>query len=480
MKNLLRLTLLASVTTLVVSEAFAETLADAVSLAYTTNPVICAQRASQLALEETIVQAEAGFEPTLVVQGTVGTDTNTYPAGLSVPGQNVSAAGRSQTSNLVLTLNQALYTGGRVSSQVHAARAGVLAGREQLKATEESVLQAVVEVYSNVLRDQESLSVGKQSVALLDSELRDTRARAEAGEVTRTDVSQAEGRVAATRAQLSDLEAQLANSRAAYLADVGQSPGLLAPAPLLDPLLPVSLDKALATAEYNSPVLLQSMLAERASASRAAAARAQARPTISIEANVGYYGGHFGLASPFANYNRDVSALAVVTVPIFSGGLISSQVRQANETNNADRIAVEEARRQVTLNVTRAWNGLAGARARLGAQTEQVRAAAAAFEGSRLEAGAGLRTTLDVLISEQDLQAARIALSNAKGDVLTASAALLSAEGTLNVSDLSPRTLDGIESSGAKSVREQRAIVPLAYVVEGVDRLGEPTRSKVR
>lgn len=95
-------------------------------------------------------------------------------------------------------------------------------------------------------------------------------------------------------------------------------------------------------------------------------------------------------------------------------------------------------RRQVLLTVSQAWNQLVGARASLKADEEEVQAANIAFEGTRQEARVGLRTTLDVLISEQDLADAQLALITARHDEYFAAAALLAAMGGLDVADFAP------------------------------------------
>ena len=451
----------------------AETLADAVALAYQTNPTLQGQRASLRATDETVVQAEAGYRPTATVQASVATDLNNYPLFSPLPNQN-SAAGQSQTSGATLTLTQPIYTGGRVSSEVSAARATVYAGREQLRAAEESVLQAVIQAYVDVRRGQESVAIVQEDVDLLARQLEEARLRFAAGEVTRTDVAQTEARTAAARSQLASAQAQLGDARASYAAVVGQNPAQLAPEPSLAKWLPATLEQAMATAERNSPQVRQSDFAEQASAARVAAAKSQTRPSLSLQANLGYFGGGYGRATPFANYSRNLSAEAVATFPLFTGGLTSSQVRQAAENNNVDRIAIESTRRQVLLNVSRAWNALLGSRASLVASQDQVRAANVAFEGAREEEQAGLRTTLDVLISEQDLGSAELSLVNARHDEYVAASSLLAAMGELYVGDLASGTPAYDPKTNFRRVTHAPGWVPWQPVVAGVDQLGAP------
>ncbi len=436
--------LVASCMALVASGAArGETLGDAMALAYQSNPTLQAQRATQRALDETYVQAMANYRPQITVQSAVTDEINNA----SSVGATSRLPGHTETNTNSLQITQPLYTGGRVAAAVSAAVAGVLSGRETLRAAEETTLQNVVQVYVDVRRDQESVEIAQENVELLQRQLEESHARFAVGDITRTDVAQTQTRVSAARAQLASARATLATSRATYLSVVGENPGKLEPEPSLGKLLPGDIDKALDMAEQNNPHIREADYAEQASAAKVAAAKAQTRPSVSLQATLGYYGGSTGTQSffgpspavtPFTDYSRDLTASATASFPLFSGGYYSSQIRQAAENNNVDRINIETTRRQVLLTVSQAWNQLVGARASLAADKEQVEAANIAFEGTRQEARVGLRTTLDVLISEQDLADAQLALVGARHDEYFSAAALLAAMGSLEAVDFVP------------------------------------------
>lgn len=413
------------------SVASAETLADAIALAYQTNPTLQGQRASQRALDESVVQARTGLRPQINASADVS----------AADGDGNGDASRS--SGAGVSVSQPLYTGGRVSSQISAAQADVLTGQEGLRSVEASVLQAVITAYVDVRRDQERLRISQENVAVLQRQLDEARARFEVGEITRTDVAQAEARFAASRASLASAQAQLAISRASYAAVVGQNPGDLEPEPSLEGLLPTAVENAFDAAEQNNSQILGAQYAERASAARVATARSARLPSITATGSVGYDATATSVSPAFSNnafdnYGRSVSGRVGVSVPLFTGGLISSQVRAAQERNNADRQAIEETRRTVLRTVSQAWNSLIGARANLTANEEQVRAARIAFEGVRQEAQVGLRTTLDVLNAEQELRNAELSLVSARHDEYVAAAVLLSAMGKLEAKYLTP------------------------------------------
>lgn len=446
--------------------ARAETLQDAIALAYQTNPTLQAQRATQRALDENYVQAKTGLRPSASITASVTTTYNDP--------ESIFAPNMSNSSNATLSITQPIYTGGRVTTQIAAAEADVMAGRENLRRVEESVLAAVIQAYVDVRRDQERLRISQENVNVLQRQLEETKARFDVGELTRTDVAQAEARLAAAQAGLSSAQAQLAISRASYAAVVGQSPGTLEPEPSLANLLPATVDEAFDGAEKNNPQILAADYTEQASRARVAYARSQYLPTVSARLSIGASGSDVDSRSPFNNGSTSASASALVSVPLDLSGLTASQVRQAQERNNTDRINIEAARRSVLQTVSQAWNSLLGARANVISNEEQVRAATVAFEGVRQEAQVGLRTTLDVLNAEQELRSAELALANARHDEYVAAANLLSAMGKLEAKNLTPGVPVYDPKTSFEKVNHKWGWVPWEGPLQVLDKVAAP------
>jgi len=415
--------------------ARAETLADAIALAYQTNPTLLAQQAALRGVDETYVQARAGYGPTVTLQASVTTDNTNVPQSLSFGSQLTY---ETQTSNGAIVLSQPLYTGGRVAREVDAAQATVMAGREALRATEQTLLQTVIQAYVAVRHDQRALAIARDTLGLLERQQAEIDARYKVGEITRTDVAQTQERVAVARSLAVAAEVNLEVSRASYLQTVGQLPGTLDPEPPLDKLLPKTFDAADAAVLAANPQLRQALFTERASAAKVAAAKAQTRPTLSLQGSGGYTGGNLGLHTPFAQFGYNLTASAVASMPISTAGLTSSLIRQAVETNSVDRIGIETARRQALFNAAQAWRQMSGLLESVTIDQQAVDAAKIAFEGSSQEGKLGLRTTLDVLIAEQDLYSAEITLADAQRDAYVAEAALLNATGGLRVEAFAP------------------------------------------
>jgi outer membrane protein len=463
------------------AECAAETLADAAALAYQTNPTLQAQRAQLRATDEEYVQAEAGLRPTVTASGSYeyAGEKVTQPGS---PAANVAGG----TGTAVVTLTQPLYTGGMVATRIGAAQADILAGRETLRNTEISVLQGVVGAYLDVRRDGEQLAISQDNVDVLARQLDETNGKFQAGLLTRTDVAQSEARLAQARSQLAAARATLAEARAAYATVVGQDPGDLAPEPPLAALLPPDVDAAFDAAESHNPQLRQAVYAEAGAAARLAEAKSQTRPTASLTAQYGYVGAQEGIsAAGFGSVGNVMenelggSITANVNVPLFNGGLYASQIRQAAEQDNVARIGVETQRRQVLQAVSQAWNQLLGARASLAADETQVKSDTVAFEGVREEQKVGLRTILDVLNAQFELEQSQLALVSARHDEYVAAAAVLAAMGALDAKALIPGAAEYDPKANFERLRHAPGALPWDGAVQALDRLGAPKPTPV-
>ena len=459
------------------SVASAETLTDALALAYQTNPTLQAQRANQRVTDEGVVQAKTGFRPTLSGSADVSTAQVDYANRQGNVLTGTYDTLKQSGSGASLALAQPLYTGGRATANLTAAQADVLAGREDLRSVEQSVLGNVIQAYVDVRRDQERLRIAQENVTVLTRQLDESNARFEVGEITRTDVAQSEARLASARASQSSAQAILAGSRAAYAAVVGQNPTDLAPEPSLAALLPTSVEQAFDLVDRNNPQIQAARFAEQAAAARVAAAKATYRPTVAARAGLGWdaEGRVNGAGSQFDDYDRTISGSVTASIPIFTGGLTGSQVRAAKERENAARIAVEGAQRSALQQISTSWNNLLASRANLVSNEEQVRATKIAFEGVRQEQQVGLRTTLDVLNAQLELANAEVALVVARRDEYVASASVLQAMGVLNVANLAPAVerYDPIKSYD--QVNHAFGWVPWEPAVQLIDKVGAPS-----
>ncbi len=402
--------------------ASAETLADALAAAYHGNPSLLAQRAALRATDENVSQALSGWRPSVSLSGSKGhRRTHTH---------RTSDVGLGQHS-VELSVTQPLYRGGRTVASTLQTENLVSAGRAQLVGTEQQVLLAAATSFLNVLRDQALVALNRNNVQVLEKQLEATRDRFQVGEITRTDVAQAEARLSGAVSQRVQAEGTLTSARAAYQSVVGSVPGELEkPRPLTS--MPATEDDALSLAAENSPTLNQAKFTERASRHAVRSTLGTLYPTVALNGDLTKADDATARGSRSASAFLGIS----VSVPLYQAGGAYSALRQDRHTNSQRRIQVEEALRSVREQVTQAWERLTTAQATKEARTQQVRAASIALEGVREELAVGSRTTLDVLDSEQELLDARVALVVAERDEFVASFDLVSAMGGLTAESL--------------------------------------------
>lgn len=421
----------------------AETLQDALISAYVDNPQLQAQRARLRVTDETYVQVQAEFAPTVSLQGQ-GTYDRAWASKATRKAERASTPKLPDYSEQnmgtgSLVISQPLYTGGKLAADLKAADADVRAGRQALRTTEANVLYSVILAYADLLRDQQALEIRKLNLVELQHQLDEAKARLKAGEVTRTDVAQAEAQLADEEALTQQAADQVEISRANYAAIVGHKPAGLAPLPDLRGV-PANIDDCLKAADRDNPDLGQALWTEAGSHAKIYAAKAGLKPSVSAQVQAGYQ----GAMSPYdpRTLNRQVAVTANVVVPLYSGGLVQSQVRQAIDQNAVDQMNVEDVRRAVAKTLLTLWAQEHTATMAIDAQSRRVEAAKLEFEGMRKEYSAGERSTLDVLTAEETLRDAEIALVSAKHDAYVLNAGILQNIGWLEMRNL----VDGLRA----------------------------------
>lgn len=419
-------TLMVSILTLAIAmpamRAGAETLPEAMAAAVDGNPSLAAQRQRLRATREVLPQAWSEALPQIGLSAGAGIDR-----GFPTPGEDEDESWSGSAS-----ASQLLFASGRVMATTRAARAQIETAVADYDLAQQSLLLDTADAYATVRQQQAVVAARTQTVENLGHLFDYAQAQFDAGIVTRTDVAQAQARLAQARTQLVQAQGALAAAIQAYQRLVGHPPSDLSP-PAEAQGLPAELDAALTNAGQNSPVLRgASAAAEQADANVDVAASA-GRLRVTLEAGSSI-GGDFEDHANTALDPNSVSSDSVglrFSVPLFQGGAIRSRTRQQRALSSAANLDVAAAQRQVEEGVTNAWTGLASARAAVQSAREQVEASELAYEGVRLEQETGLRATFEVLEQEENLLDARLALAQAERDLVVAERNMLAQMGQL-------------------------------------------------
>lgn len=403
--------------------ASAETLTEALTEAYTSNPALLAERARLRATDEELSQANAGWRPTVTINGSTGWSKD-YENDISGDSWNAD-----------ITASQNLFDGGAVLARRDIAKAQIRAGRASLRGVEGGILLAAVTAYMDVVRDLSTVELSRRQVQVLERERQASQDRFDVGEITRTDVAQAEARLSGARTSLIAAEAQLEASRAAYIRVIGRGPRNLQSAPAL-PALPRTLQDAINEALALNPALVAARESQLASEAGVDLAISGLLPSVDLTAR--YTVGETN-SDAILSTDRNTRSGSIglgARVPLYQGGAEYSSIRQAKQTNNQHRMSAAQTEREAVEDVTNAWESLAAARASIKSAEDQVRASEIAYEGVRQEAEVGARTTLDVLNAEQELLNARVTLVTSQRNQYVAAYGLLAAMGRLTAGDL--------------------------------------------
>jgi|APTNR8051073442_1049403.scaffolds.fasta_scaffold07601_2 TolC family type I secretion outer membrane protein len=423
---LARVMVVSIVACLATVEASAETLDEALATAYASNPTLAAQRARLRVTDEQVPQALSGWRPEVRAFG---------DAGYRRLDRDQSGF-RNESNDLFnrrigASVEQPVFRGGRTLAATRGAENAVRAERSRLTAVEQSVLLNATTAYVDVFRDQAVLDLNVRNEQRLTRQLEATRDRFQVGEVTRTDVFQAEARLARAVAERIGAEGNLEASRATYRNVVGEAPGRLQPPPLPEPL-PKDLPTAIETAIYNNPDVISNEFFERAALDDVDQVRGELLPTVSL---VGQADREWELATEDTRLDN-LEALVTVDVPLYQSGAVYSRLRASKQRVSEERRLLDQSRRDAQESATQAWNDLQTAQAALLSFRKQVEANQIALEGVEREAEVGARTVLDILDAEQELLDSQVSLVRSQRDQTVAAYDLYAAVGALTARQL--------------------------------------------
>lgn len=432
MSSLRKLAIAAALSVGVAIPANADSLADAMVAAYRHSALMDQNRAVLRAADEDVAAAIAELRPVLqwvashnvskseaAFRTTTGIDTDYFT---------------SRTSTVQLAAEMTLYDWGRSELAIDGAKEQVLATRQALVSVEQDVILAAATAFFQVRSAMEQVELQQNSVQVLSRERQAAQDRFDVGEITVTDVAQADAQLAATQATLVSAQGDLEIAREGYLAATGR-PGTNLSVPPALPTLPASLDAARQLAQRNHPVIKQYQRQAAAAEIGVAAAAAERNPTLSANAGVGVTRSLDSVVGDYENRNSASVGLEL-SQTIYSGGRLPAAHRKAMAQRDQARAVLLNASRQVNQAVGEAWANIEVSRAEIRAIDQQISAAQQAYDGVREEALLGARTTLDVLDAEQSLLEARADKITAQANQQLAHYQLLSAMGLLTVEHL--------------------------------------------
>ena len=419
------------VAALAAGTASADTLREALLSTYETNPTITAQREALKATDATVAIARAAGRPQL--SATAGVNRDLSRSGI------LETNAHGPTLSVGADVSMPLFSGGRVSNSVKAAKTRVEAGRALLRGTEGDVFTQAVAAYMDVIRDRAIVELNHNNVRVLETNLQATQDRFEIGDVTRTDVAQSQARLELGRANLAISEGNEAASEQEYRRVIGHEPGDLAPPPPLPPL-PNTPEQAVQIALANNPDIVAASRQAQAAGYDVNVARALRLPTLSAVGSGTYVNEIGGQLGNLPSTGGQTSVGLNATVPIYQGGGAGARIREAQAIEGQTLEQAVGTERSVVAQTRSAFAAYQATQEAISSQETAVKANELALEGARAERSVGTRTVLDVLNAEQELLNSQVSLVTARRDAYVAGFQLLNAMGQAEARDLG---LDG-------------------------------------
>lgn len=403
----------------------AESLADILTTTYMTSDRLDARRREYRGVVENIASACSDFRPTLNVQGR--SRFNDYRADIKATG---SESNDLHTDEVTLQLSQNIYRGGSHEAALRSARERVERQRAVLDYNEEQLMLSGATVYANLLRDRNVLSASRENVQHYERQLESTRKRRAIGEATRTDVSQAESRLAGAQSELTLATSNFETSVSNFIAVVGTPPGELEEVTDL-PQPPASLDDALELVD-NNPEIRAAQYQLRQADADIDDVFGRLLPTLDLVGELSYV----NEPTVLIDSQRDAVVGVSLTVPLYQGGREHASVRQQKQIRLQRQHELADARRRIISSITSAYRQYEAAVQRARSVELQIAAAQAALDGVEKEVLGGTRLIIDTLDAQLELFRAQVSFETVKRDRLVSLFEVLAATGTLTPADL--------------------------------------------
>ncbi|TPW34701.1 TolC family outer membrane protein [Oecophyllibacter saccharovorans] len=410
------------------------TLQQALGRAYLTNPQLREERANLRAIDEKMPTAQSGWHPT--ISGTAGL---TYYQGYSNYLQKTSMGSmpsgeKYHTPGYTggVTVTEPIYQGGKTVASIRMARNQIMAARAKLLATEQQVLLKAVQAYVGVVEDEQLLQISLNNERVLRQQLDATNRRFQLGELSRTDVAQAQGALATATSSRQQAEGTLQIQKATYLQviGVGAPPNLVPPQPL-KPFVH-SQQQAISIAVHNNPNVVAALFTEGGQKDNVNVQIAGLMPKVSAE--LAYM--HMKNQGYGNSIQDNKYAELAFQVPVYQGGGQYAAVRQARQTALSAYQEVNVQRRTALQLAAASWQQMEAAQRSMKSNRLAVAANIAALAGVERQALTGTSSTLEVLQQQQTLLQSQQALVQTVATLVTSTYQVASAIGRLTAVDL--------------------------------------------
>lgn len=399
-----------------------QNLKEVLSKTYKTNPKILSAIANLQANDERLKQVSSLWKPTLSSGASISKATTDSGFGFNQEGS---------TKTMKLDLLQPLYRGGRTGAAKEIAESDIVTAQINLLKIEQDVLLSAATSYMNITQNQELVKLQQSNRDILNKRLEEVKLRYDLGDVTKTDVAQARSRFLNAEADLIEAKGRLDVTKASFENITG-----LEPADNLDDKInlmldiPKNLNDAVNIAMNNNPDILVISEQVNSAVSNVNLIKGERLPELNLQGNV------TRSYTPTASPDDSTSITLSANMDLYTGGSVSSRIKQAKLRVNEQKINITDIKREVKEQAVTAWQNLKVSQSTIKARKEQVKSAELALKGVIIEEKNGVRTILDILDAEKEKLDAKTNLIIARHNEVLDKFKLLSKLGLLTSNNI--------------------------------------------
>nr|WP_321461889.1 TolC family outer membrane protein [uncultured Cohaesibacter sp.] len=443
-----------------VTPALADNLAQMLYDVYDNNPDIQAEEAGFQIKQAETQKANAALMP----------QVSAFAAQSMVEEELKSGrTERTRTSQYGIKASQRLFNGFQSRNNLIKAKYQEKSGYYEMRNREREILLEAVKAYMDVYAARQMISLRRTHVTNLEKQLKATRARIKAGELTRTDLSKTEALLYRARASLEGAHADLGGASGRYESLVGYAPGELIFPQMPERYLPVNAEEAAKKAIRMHPDLRASRANDKAADYAVKSAKGAFLPTLDLS---GEYANNF--ASSAAETNESERSVSLrLSLPLFDGGARASEVQKARAARSQQLHQTNALTARIKADAREQYLRYKAAVASVRQASAEVEAATSLLRGIKMEEKAGQRSYLDILDAEVSLLDARELKIYSQADSVIAIYSYLAATGQLTVSGARKEFISNDPQTAAVVAKAKR----LAALEKTAARKAGPRRS---
>lgn len=459
-RNALLLAMLAAIAA--AGSAHGEDLMQIYQEARQADPTLAIADATKLSIAENVPEARAALLPQISASlgylhndgGNRGVQTATDQNGVPI----TDAAGnivlvpqtttfRDRSREAQGTITQSIFNWGNIT-RLRGAKETAAASSSDYDAALQDLIVRTAAAYFNVLTNEDQLTFAQANEKALARQLDQAEQRYQVGLSAITDVHNARANHDSAVAQVITAQNNLDNAREAISQITGKQFGdlkKLREQMQLNRPDPTDMSAWVDTAVKQNPSLASRQHSLEAAQFNISTQRAGHLPTLNaslVRTDTPAWGTNFGTfgATSFSSPNSGIAANTTIgvtlNVPIFTGGLVSAQSRQAVYQRDAAQDQVELQRRTVVANTRNAYRAVIAGISEVEATKQAVVSAQSSLEATQAGFEVGTRTIVDVLLAQQTLFQAQSAYSQARHAFVISGLQLKEAAGVVDVHDI--------------------------------------------